>query len=168
MTPNHTFVLICDWQGRLVWSSESAIHSRSGDHAWQLIADEDVERAKSVFARTATLRENQTIEVRDRDDQFLRMWLWPHDPPESAICILCLRIPPELTELTSREKECLTLLAQGLSTKLIAAELDIGISTVHTYLKRMRKKLNLPRVEALISFAARFCYPIGGRGQIGE
>ena len=164
MTLDKTFVLICDWQGRLAWSSATEMKSQVGIYAWALLASGDEEQAKAAIARTVTLRENQTIEVRDQEDQLLRMWLWPMEPPESAICILCLRIPCELAILTARERDCLTLLSQGMSTKLIAAELDIGVSTVHTHLKHMREKLKLPRVEALISFAARFSYPHSEEG----
>jgi len=40
----------------------------------------------------------------------------------------------------------------------IAKELDIGLTTVHTHLRRSRTKLGLPSVEALIAFAARYFY----------
>ncbi len=156
-TPNRTIVLICDWQGRLVWSNAVDFQSQIGVYAWSWLVAGDVEQAKEAIARTATLRENQTIEVRDQQNQRLRMWMWPMTLPDSAICIIASRIPTELAKLTAREKDCLMLLAQGMSTKLIASELDIGLSTVHTHLKHMRKKLDLPRVEALISFAARYC-----------
>lgn len=159
MTPDNMFVLICDWHGRLTWSSDADKRQGIGQHAWQLIDPDDVEQTKAAFARTATLKENQLLEVRDLNGQFLRMWLWPLDPPDAALCILCLRIPSELAKLTARERDCLSLLASGFSTKLIAAELEIGLSTVHTHIKRIREKLNLPRVEMLISFAARFFHP---------
>lgn len=130
-----------------------------GEFAWGLFAAKDIRLAKEAVARTATLREEQVIELHGKDDQFLRVWMWPMDPPNSAVCMLCLRIPGEIAALTARERDCLGLLAQGYSTKLIAEELNIGMSTVHTHLKRMRTKLELPRVEAVISFAARFFHP---------
>jgi DNA-binding CsgD family transcriptional regulator len=159
MTPDKTYVLICDCQGRLAWSSDKELRTKIGTFVWKTLLQADVEEARLAFARTASLSEFQTIEVRDRGSQQIRMWLWPMNPPESAVCILCQAIPRELAKLTAREKDCLGLLAQGMSTKLIASELDIGLSTVHTHLKHMRKKLDLPRFEALISFAARYCHP---------
>lgn len=159
MTPDNSYVLICDWQGRLAWSSDEQFTAKLGAPFWKTVRPADLDVAKLAFARTASLSEYQTIEVRDQGNQQIRMWLWPMNPPEWAVCILCQAIPLELATLTAREKECLGLLAQGMSTKLIASELDIGLSTVHTHLKHMRKKLDLPRVEALISFAARFCHP---------
>ena len=160
MTPDNTFVVICDWHGRLVWSSDPTIQSEVGDFVWRFINQDDTERAKESFARTASLREPQILEISNTDDdQHYRVWLWPLDAPEAAVCILCMRVPKELAILTDREKDCLRLLAQGMSTKLIAAELDVSLSTVHTHLKRMREKLKLPTAEALISFASRYCHP---------
>ncbi|MCW9012357.1 MAG: two-component system response regulator NarL [Gammaproteobacteria bacterium] len=54
-------------------------------------------------------------------------------------------------ELTQREKEILSLIAKGLSNKLIARELDIVESTVKVHVKHLLKKLNLrSRVEAAV------------------
>lgn len=158
MTPDNMFILICDLHGELVWSSDSANH-RLGSPAWDLVHDDDVDQTKIAIARAASLRETQSLEARSRDDANFRMWLWPLDRSDAAICILCLRVPAELSKLTDREKDCLGLLAQGMSTKLIASELGIGLSTVHTHVKRIREKLNLPRVETLISYAARYFFP---------
>jgi len=155
MTPPDTFILICDWHGKLTWSSATGLGVQVGECAWEMISESDVSIAKEAFARTATLGEAQLIEVQNKEAQRQRMWLWPLGPPEAAICVLCCKIPAELAQLTKREKDCLGLLAQGMSPKLMAAKLDIGLSTVHTHLKRMRTKLNIPRVEALISFAAK-------------
>ena len=159
VTPDNTFVVICDWHGRLVWSSTNEIQTQVGDFAWEHIGEGDIERVKETFARTATLREIQVIEIKNQNNVYYRAWLWPLNSPDVAVCILCVTIPIELAQLTSREKDCLRLLSQGLTTKVIAAELEIGLSTVHTHLKRIRKKLNLDTSEALISFAARFCHP---------
>ena len=159
MTPDNTFVVICDWHGRVVWSSTAQFQTQVGDFAWQYIDARDTLEAQQTFARTATLRENQTIDLRSESGESFRVWLWPLDSPDAAVCILCMRIPTELDQLTEREKDCLRLLAQGMSTKLIAAELDVSLSTVHTHLRRIREKLELPSSEALISFAARYCHP---------
>ena len=45
-----------------------------------------------------------------------------------------------------------------MPTRDIAKELDIGLTTVHTHLRRSRTKLGLPTAEALIAFAARYFY----------
>ena len=159
MTPKHTFVIICDWHGRLTWSSNPDLHKRSAEPVWQFFCDNDQEHAKDVISRAVTIQESQFAELTSLDGELIRTWLWPMGPPESAVSMLCLTVPKSLAQVTARERDCLRLLAEGMSSKMVAEKLDIGVSTVHTHLKRLRKKLDLPRVESLISFAARFCHP---------
>jgi DNA-binding CsgD family transcriptional regulator len=84
--------------------------------------------------------------------------MWPLSEPHIAVCVLALRIPSGLALLTERERACLRCLAQGMSTHDIAEELCIGLTTVHTYLRRSREKLGSLSAEALIGFAARYFY----------
>jgi DNA-binding CsgD family transcriptional regulator len=70
-----------------------------------------------------------------------------------------MRLPANINQLTEREHECLELVAQGIETQQIARRLDVSLSTVHTHMRRAREKLDLPSLEALISFAARYLYP---------
>jgi len=59
-------------------------------------------------------------------------------------------------ELTPRELEILTLVAQGLSNKLIARALDITEGTVKTHVKNLLEKLDATsRTEALAVAARR-------------
>jgi two-component system nitrate/nitrite response regulator NarL len=46
-------------------------------------------------------------------------------------------------DLTARERQTLTLIAQGLNNKLIARELGISDGTVKVYVKSLLRKLNL-------------------------
>ncbi len=56
-----------------------------------------------------------------------------------------------LSTLTSRELEILNRIAQGLSNKMIARELDISDGTVKVHVKHLLKKLNMrSRVEAAV------------------
>ncbi|MGH3769964.1 MAG: response regulator [Pseudonocardiaceae bacterium] len=51
--------------------------------------------------------------------------------------------PVEMEQLTRREREVLTLMAQGLSNADVAAELFISEATVKTHLARVMAKLNV-------------------------
>jgi DNA-binding CsgD family transcriptional regulator len=83
--------------------------------------------------------------------------MWPLNGPDIAACLLGVVIPAELSLLTERERECLQWLGGGHSTREIADQLDIGLTTLHTHLRHCKEKLGLPTSDALISFAARYC-----------
>jgi DNA-binding NarL/FixJ family response regulator len=63
-------------------------------------------------------------------------------------------IPADL-DLSSREKEILALLVDGLSYKLIADELFISYETVHSHVKNIYQKLHVNSVNQAISKALR-------------
>ena len=68
----------------------------------------------------------------------------------------CATIPPELSELTSREKEVLQLIAQGYSNREIATELYITERTVKNHVNSILRRLNLrDRTQAAI-FANKY------------
>jgi DNA-binding NarL/FixJ family response regulator len=46
-------------------------------------------------------------------------------------------------KISPREKQVLSLLAEGNSRKMIASELDLKNETVHGYLKNIYRKLNV-------------------------
>lgn len=61
------------------------------------------------------------------------------------------RYQADLNNLTNREYEILSLIAKGMSNKLIARELDISDGTVKVHVKHLLKKLGLrSRVEAAV------------------
>ncbi len=57
--------------------------------------------------------------------------------------------------LTEREREVLTMIARGLSTKEIASALDIGSRTVETHRANLMRKLNVKSVALLTQVAIR-------------
>jgi len=57
--------------------------------------------------------------------------------------------------LTDREREVLTLIARGLSTKEIASELSIGTRTVETHRANLMRKLGVKSVALLTQVAIR-------------
>ncbi len=57
----------------------------------------------------------------------------------------------DLDQLTARESQVLHYLAQGMSYKLVAAELGIGLETVRTHIKRIYEKLHVHSVTEAIA-----------------
>src|SRR6266849_5169429 len=64
---------------------------------------------------------------------------------------------PELTtkRLTSREREIVQLLAEGKSSKEVAASLGISIKTAETHRANVMRKLELHSVSELVRYAVR-------------
>jgi len=57
--------------------------------------------------------------------------------------------------LTEREREILQLLAEGQSSKEIAAHLGVSVKTVETHRRNMMQKLNMRSVAELTKYAIR-------------
>lgn len=62
---------------------------------------------------------------------------------------------PGLQVLTEREREVLTLIVKGQTTKEIAASLDIGARTVETHRANLMRKLGVKSVALLTQVAIR-------------
>lgn len=155
----HTFVILTDWRGHVVWTSKFDALTKIGELAWSHLTPDSKQRAAEAHARVASLRRTESVTVVNVSGEHFRLWMWPLDTPEIAVCALGLQVPPELCELTDREMTCLQMLATGMPVAEIATRLDVSVSTVHTHLKRSREALGIDNLEALISFAARYCYP---------
>jgi two-component system, NarL family, nitrate/nitrite response regulator NarL len=56
-------------------------------------------------------------------------------------------------ELTSREREIVSLVGSGFTTPAIAANLFISINTVKGHRKNILKKLNLKNIQQLVAYA---------------
>jgi DNA-binding NarL/FixJ family response regulator len=65
--------------------------------------------------------------------------------------------PPETVHdrLTSREREIVQLLAEGKSSKEVAACLDISVKTAETHRANIMRKLQLHTVSELVRYAVR-------------
>ncbi len=60
---------------------------------------------------------------------------------------------PDLDDLTNREREVLTHIAEGLCNKEIATRLNIGVRTVETHRERLMRKLDIHNAARLTRFA---------------
>jgi two-component system, NarL family, invasion response regulator UvrY len=72
------------------------------------------------------------------------------------------RVPPRsqsLSDLTSRELDALTLLAEGKSYDSIAQELNVSYKTVVNISAQLKKKLNVNTLPALVQSAVRLLRP---------
>ena len=154
------FVMLCDWRGRCAWTSGGEGQVKVGEFVWEYLSTESSQQAKVALAHVVAIRESQQLEVVHQNGDRFRDWLWPLDSPEMAVFILGSRIPGNLGQLSPRERDCLEWLAPGTEPRTIAEKLNVSTSTIHTHLKHAREKLGLPSLEALISFAARYCYPV--------
>ncbi|MEW5984677.1 MAG: response regulator transcription factor [Acidobacteriota bacterium] len=65
------------------------------------------------------------------------------------------RAPQSVESLTDREREVLALLARGLSSKEIAADLNISTRTVETHRANLMRKLGVKSVALLTQVAIR-------------
>lgn len=63
--------------------------------------------------------------------------------------------PDPLAGLTGRQREILQLIAEGKSTKEIAAALAVGIKTVETHRAKLMERLGIHDVAGLVRFAIR-------------
>jgi len=81
-------------------------------------------------------------------------------PPELAGTIVreFLERNPELPEedpLTPREREVLTMIAQGMTNGMISRQLMLSLNTVKTHRLRIYHKLNLDNRAELVAYAMR-------------
>ena len=60
---------------------------------------------------------------------------------------------PDPADLTHREREVLTLVAEGHSNKEVSTRLDVGVRTVETHRERIMQKLGIHSVAGLTRFA---------------
>jgi len=59
---------------------------------------------------------------------------------------------PDMNVLSKRELDIVKLIKEGMSSREIAAELDISLKTVEVHRYNILKKLNLKDTAALVNF----------------
>ncbi len=68
---------------------------------------------------------------------------------------------PRLADLTPRQRQTLAYLLEGDSEKQVAARLDIGVATVHTYVKALYRHYHVAGRAELLAWFLRRAYPRG-------
>jgi DNA-binding NarL/FixJ family response regulator len=61
----------------------------------------------------------------------------------------------DTTQLTPRQREILQLIAEGASTKQIAAKLGLSVKTVETHRAKLMERLDIHDVAGLVRYAIR-------------
>jgi DNA-binding NarL/FixJ family response regulator len=74
---------------------------------------------------------------------------------DSAIRETAPAASPDAKALSMREREVLQLLAEGLTSKEIAAKLGIAVSTIETHRRQIMDKLSLRSIAELTKYAIR-------------
>jgi DNA-binding NarL/FixJ family response regulator len=66
-----------------------------------------------------------------------------------------VRVRSRVADLTNREVEILRLLAEGLSSKRVATQLQISVRTVESHRTNISRKLSLGGIADLVRYAVR-------------
>jgi DNA-binding NarL/FixJ family response regulator len=91
-----------------------------------------------------------------RNQPFFSVEVALNEPAVHAPTSATDRVKREVAELiTAREFEILQLLAEGLSNKMISAELAISVKTVESHRGAVMRKLRLSSLSELTRFAIR-------------
>jgi DNA-binding CsgD family transcriptional regulator len=143
----------------LIWTNHPNPEYAPGVPIWDYAEDANRELVKDQIARASFLNEPQEFEASNTEGEHYHVWIWPMKAADLGVCVVGVRMPDEIRLLTTRERECLEMLAMGHGTSEIATAYDVSVSTVHTYMKRAREKLQLSSMEQLIAFASRYLPP---------
>lgn len=90
------FVMLCDWRGRCTWASTDLFPVKVGEQIWGALSSESQLVAQEKLGRVVTMREPCQLEMTEQAGNRYRVWLWPLDCPEMAVCMLGSMYPPSL------------------------------------------------------------------------
>jgi DNA-binding CsgD family transcriptional regulator len=133
-----------------VWAAHAAQTAHAGLADWPqdaLRRQEPLQQARRALgpARTCAAEERGTAMTLETAAEFATMLTAP-DRQTSAS-------PPAIAQLSAREGELVTLVAQGHTDAQIAAQLYISVSTVRSHLDRIRDKTGCRRRADLTRLA---------------
>lgn len=116
-----------------------------------------VQDALQAGASGYLLKESGFHELQSAIEQVAAGKLYLSPQISSAIISTCFghKSTSGFTGLSGREREVLQLVAEGLSTKEIAAALHVSVKTVETHRTRIMSRLNLHNIAQLTRYAVR-------------
>jgi len=103
--------------------------------------------ARDLIAAVEALQQNRTFFNSDIEQMVLSGYLKGGDPTFNENV--------GRSNLTSREREILQLLAEGSTSKEVAVVLDLSVKTAETHRSNIMRKLNLHSISELVLYAVR-------------
>jgi DNA-binding NarL/FixJ family response regulator len=103
--------------------------------------------ARDLIAAVEALQENRTFFNSDIEQMVLAGYLKGGDPTCNENV--------GRSNLTSREREILQLVAEGSTSKEVAVALDLSVKTAETHRSNIMRKLNLHSISDLVLYAVR-------------
>lgn len=138
--------------GRAVWYSvgvpgDEDRQKNKGQVAWQFSQGEDRERIQAAVGK-AILGTSSTIEV-EATIQGHKLRFRTHFEPmpfatdNVAVIATFWILPTEILVLSRGERLVASWMAKGMSTKQIAAQMDVSPSTIDSYRAKLKAKLRM-------------------------
>lgn len=166
-------VAVIDRRGRFRWLNQGAIEvhgGRIGDPFIRVVAPEDVHLARTNFAKTLIAETRSTefpLTLLDADGGRVRVYVSsaPIRDGNEVVGVLGVAFPTlalsdrgaraepvaVAPELTARQYETLTLLANGFDTAAIAARLGVAVETARNHIRSLFRQLDVhSRLEAVV------------------
>lgn len=152
-------------EGQVVGENRAArvvLGHPNGNPCWRQLGEmEGVEGLPCSEGCTARL----TQDARDRTAHVT----WDGDPYQlscmpvngkivSVLAPCATAVGEQREALTTRERDVLRLLAEGMTSARIGEELGIGAGTVRSHVEHLREKLDVPTRAAIVGRAFRLGY----------
>ncbi|HEX4332227.1 MAG TPA: response regulator transcription factor [Usitatibacter sp.] len=118
-------------------------------------AEEFVRRAIKAGACGYVVKDSVPIELRLAVEAIARGELYLSPRLSRSLVSALVRGDSALESLTLRQREVLQLIAEGKSTRTIAALLKLSVKTIETHRAGLMERLGIHDVAGLVTFAAR-------------
>lgn len=149
--PEDTYFLY-DPRGRILWLSAAHSPYRTqeivGQFAWHALDGHDVTDCQAALTRCVATGEPQCIESVVRSVGRWRTWFFLlHNSGRARILGIAKKAPVGIERLSAREREVLTLVAAGLTTKALSHRLGIARATADIHRRNAAATLGISPSE---------------------